>query len=305
MKKVLLIAGGGSIGTYVAEECLRLGYMVDIICLEDKISDNENLKYYKADATIEYLKDLFGKVHYDGIVNFINYPNPEEYIPYHELLSNNTEHLIFISSYRVYGDLQHPITEDAPLLLDVIKDNKRFIEEEDYALSKAKEERYIKNSGCPENWTVARPVISFADKRFDLCMACWHSVIDAAKEKKTFPLPIEAKNLTAGLDWAGNSGKIIANLLFKECAIGEAYTISSAQNLTWGQVADIYTELLGVKIEWVPADYPENAWRWYYDRAYDRKIDNSKVLKATGLKPSDFKSIREGVRIELEKIGAI
>ena len=58
MKKVLLIAGGGSIGTYVAEECLRLGYMVDIICLEDKISDNENLKYYKADATVDYLSPI-------------------------------------------------------------------------------------------------------------------------------------------------------------------------------------------------------------------------------------------------------
>lgn len=305
MKKVLLIAGGGSIGTYAAEECMNLGYKVDVICLEDKISNNENLKYYKANATIEYLKDLLSKTHYDGIVNFINYPNPDDYIPYHELLSNNTEHLIFLSSYRIYADLQHPITEDAPLLIDVIKDDKQFLEEEDYALSKAKEERYMKNCDCPQNWTAVRPVVSFSDKRFDLCMACWHSVIDAAKEQKAFPLPVEAKNLTAGLDWGGNSGKIIANLLFKECAIGEAYTISSAQNLTWGQVADIYTELLGVKIEWVPADYPKTAWRWYYDRAYDRKIDNSKVLKATGLKPSDFKSIREGLRIELEKIGMI
>ena len=305
MKKVLLIADEGSIGSYTAEECLNLGYKVDVICLEDKISNNENLKFYKANATIEYLKDFLSKIHYDGIVNYINYPNPDDYIPYHELLSNNTEHLIFLSSYRAYADLQHPITEDAPLLIDVIKDNKRFLDEEDYALSKAKEERYIKNCRCPKNWTIARPVISFSEKRFDICMEFWHSIIDAAKEQRPFTLPVEAKNLTAGLDWSGNSGKIIAHLLFKECAIGEAYTISSAQNLTWSQVADIYADLLNVKIEWVPANYPENAWRWHYDRAYDRKIDNSKVLKATGLKPSDFKSISEGVRIELEKIGMI
>lgn len=33
MKRVLLIAGGGTLGTYTAEELLRLGHMVDVICL--------------------------------------------------------------------------------------------------------------------------------------------------------------------------------------------------------------------------------------------------------------------------------
>src|SRR5574344_984842 len=106
MKKVLLIAGGGTLGTYTAEECLRLGYQVDVICLEDKTSNNANLRFYKAKATVEYLEKLFSETNYDGIVNFIHYPNYEDYIPYHELLSRNTEHLIFLSSYRVYADLQ-------------------------------------------------------------------------------------------------------------------------------------------------------------------------------------------------------
>ena len=126
MKKVLLIAGGGTLGTYTAEELLSLGHGVDIICLEDKKSYHENLKYYKANATLDYLKDLFAKNHYNGIVNFIHYQNYEDYIPYHELLSQNTEHLIFLSSYRVYADLQHPITETAPQLIDVIKDDPLF-----------------------------------------------------------------------------------------------------------------------------------------------------------------------------------
>ena len=33
LKRVLLIAGGGTLGTYTAEELLRLGHMVDVICL--------------------------------------------------------------------------------------------------------------------------------------------------------------------------------------------------------------------------------------------------------------------------------
>lgn len=305
MKKVLLIAGGGTLGTYTAEECLKLGYKVDIICLEDKISSNENLRYYRAKATIDYLKNLFSTTHYNGIVNFIHYPNYEDYIPYHELLSNNTEHLIFLSSYRVYGDLEHPITESAPQLIDVIKDDNQFHEKEDYALAKSRAERYLKNNNCPLNWTIVRPVISFSDRRLDINMVSGHTVVDAAKEGKTVCIPLEAKNLTAGLDWAGNSGKLIANLLFKKCAIGEAYTISTAQNITWSQVADIYTDLLNVKFEWVPANYPDDIWNWYYDRAYDREIDNSKILKATGLTSYDFKSIKEGIYIELKNLGAI
>ena len=86
---------------------------------------------------------------------------------------------------------------------------------------------------------------------------------------------------------------------------GEAYTISSAQNLTWGEVAQIYTELLGVKFEWVASNYPKDLWIWHYDRAYDRIIDNSKILKATGLNCLDFKTIKEGIEIELKKLGAI
>ncbi len=305
MKKVLLIAGGGTLGTYTAEELLRLGHSVDVICLEDKISHNENLKFYKAKASLEYLEELFAHNHYDGIVNFIHYPNYKDYIPYHELLSKNTEHLIFLSSYRVYADLEHPITENAPQLLDVIKDDPLFIENEDYALAKSRAERFLNDNPYPKNWTVVRPVISFSDRRLDINMISGNQVVEAAKEGKKLKLPIESKHLTAGIDWSGNSGKLIANLLFKKECIGEAYTISSAPNLTTAEIADIYTELLGVEFEWIPVDFSNDKYIWRYDRAYDRKIDNTKVLKATGLTSKDFKSIKEGIEIELKKLGVI
>lgn len=301
MKRVLLIAGGGTLGTYTAEELLRLGNAVDIVCLEDKVSDNKNLKFYKSNATLEFLKDLFKVSIYDGIINFIHYSDYREYVPYHELLSQNTEHLIFLSSYRVYADLQHPITESAPQLIDVI-DDPLFHKIEDYALAKSRAERFLNDNPFPKNWTVVRPVISFSDRRLDIIMVSGHTVFDFAKEGKAIPLPLEAKHLTAGLDWAWNSGKLIANLLFKDGTIGEAYTISSAQNITWGDVADIYTRVLNIEFKWIPANYPHDMWAWHYDRAYDRRIDNSKVLNATGLKTKDFRSIEEGIKTELKKL---
>lgn len=63
-------------------------------------------------------------------------------------------------------------------------------------------------------------------------------------------LPKEAKNLIAGLDWAGNSGKLIVAVLLCDNTKGETYTVSSAQNLPWGEIVDIYTELIGAEFEW-------------------------------------------------------
>lgn len=303
MKKVLLIAGGGTLGMYVAQEQLAMGNQVDIICLEDHVSDNENLRFFKNYATVEYLQELFSENHYDGIVNFLHYKTLEEYKPFHALLSKNTEHLIFLSSYRVYANEQNPITEEAPQLIDVMKDNTVFQETEQYAIPKSQAERFLRQGDHPTNWTIVRPVISFSQLRMDMGMASGHVVIKAAKKGTAVRLPAAMKDLTAGLDWAGNSGKLIAHLLFKEQAKGQAYTISTAQNLTWGQVADIYTEVLGVAFDWIDLEFPENMWVWHFDRAFDRKIDNSKVLAATGLTKEDFKSIREGICIELAKLG--
>ena len=303
-KNVLLIAGGGTLGTYVAEELLRLGHYVDVVCLEDKTSNHERLTFYKGSATLEYLETLFAAKHYHGIVNFIHYPEVEDYIPYHKLLTENTDHLIFLSSYRVYANEQHPITEEAPMLLDVV-DDPFFQQDEKYALSKARCERYIRGCDCRKNWTFVRPVISFSQYRLDMIMHTGNRVIEAMRSGEPMKVPVEAKNFVAGLDWSGNTGKIIANLLFKEQCIGEAYTITSAQGLTWSQVADAYTQVLGISFEWVPADFAPDNWAWKFDRAFDRPVDNSKVLKATGLTPRDFKSIKEGIEIECAKLGVI
>ena len=306
-KKVLLIAGGGTLGTYTAKELLGLGCSVDIVCPEEKVSDDQNLKFYREYATLDFLKRLLAKNRYDGIVDFLIYASVEKYKPFHKLLSENTDHLIFLSSYRVYADEQHPITEEAPLLVDVIKDDPEFLKTENYALPKAKCEKYLREESGTNNWTIVRPVISYSDRRLDVVTISGHEILDAAVQGKTVILPQAARNLTAGLDWAGNTGRLIADLLFKKEALGQAYTVSSAPNLTWGEVADIYTRLIGVKFRWTDTqEYVETGHGGYiltYDRLYDRAVDNSKILKVTGLKKQDFASIEDGIKIELNKIG--
>lgn len=179
------------------------------------------------------------------------------------------------------------------------------METEKYAVSKAELGRYLTNACKGENWTIVRPVISFSKQRFDLVTYSGNQLIGMIESGAAIPLPEEAKNLTAGLDWAGNSGKLIANLLFKAECSGEAYTVSSAPDLTWGEVAELYTQLLGAKFRWVTKEqYLQftNNYNYYaliYDRLFDRKIDNKKILQATGLTVKDFLSVQDGLSREI------
>lgn len=306
-KKVLLIAGGGTLGGYTAEELIRLGCRVDVICPEDKVSLNARLRYFQAYATDDYLKDLFEKEgRYDGIVSFLHYANVQDYYKTYPLLSANTDHLIFLSSYRVYANEQHPLTETAPRLYDVSTDEE-FLKRENYAVPKSKCEDFLRGEHPKDRWTIVRPVISFSRLRLDLLLYNKHEVLDYARRGEELLLPNTVKDYQAGLDWAGNSGKLIANLLFKEAAIGETFTVYSGHGMTWGDVAQMYHQLTGVKVRWCDeAEYVQhspvarsNAYIWIYDRKFNRDVDCSKIMKATGLTPADFVSPTEGLRREL------
>ena len=141
-KKVLLIGGGGTIGTYVAKELLEMGCNVDVMCLEDYKSDNEKLRYIKTNVTAEYLRGYLEEKYYDGILDFIYYDIPEDYITMHMIIAPKTDHEIFFSSIRALGDAQHPITETAPTILDLYESgdfkNEDFINNDYYSMSKAR-----------------------------------------------------------------------------------------------------------------------------------------------------------------------
>lgn len=312
-KRVLLIAGGGTLGTYVSRELLRLGASVEIICPEEKFSDHERLSFHQSLATEELLQSLFAKKHYDGIVNFIHYKNPEDYKAIHPLLITNTDHLIFLSSYRVYADEQHPITETAPRLTEVITDS-TFLENETYSVPKSKCEDFLREECAGQPWTIVRPVISFSERRLDMLMYSKHRILDAADAAEELLLPALAKDLVAGLDWAGNSGKLIAHLLFKPNAISETFSVYSGHGMTWGEVGELYQKYTGVKLRWCGEEeylafhrdlweHRGLMWAWKHDRRYNRDVDCSKILRVTGLGKADFASVEEGLVHELRLLG--
>ncbi len=313
-KKVLLIGGGGTIGTYVAKELLEKGCSVDIICLENYKSDNEKLRYIKAPVTLEYLHDFLADKHYNGILDFLHHDVPEDYIAFHMEIAPKTDHEIFFSSIRAIGDAQHPITEEAPRILDLIDSgnftDEAFITRDAYSLSKSRCERYLNEVSKYRNWTIIRPMINTSEKRFDIVIDTFQVPVEYAKSGEVLYQPDICKDKIAGLEWAGNTGKMIANLLFKEHCMEQTYMLSTGHRMTWEDVANIYTELIGLNVEWIPVEeYKQKrnkgGWGIMYDRNYHRDVDNSKILRDTGLKPEDFTPFKEGIRQELKKVGAI
>lgn len=101
---------------------------------------------------------------------------------------------------------------------------------EGYGLSKSKAERFLLDHPYPKNWTIVCPVISFSDRRLDMILTSGTTVVTAAQSGTVIKLPIEAKNLTAGLDWAGNSGKLIANLRSKRSVLRVLYNFVRAES---------------------------------------------------------------------------
>lgn len=305
-KRVLLVAGAGTLGTYTYAELLRLGYAVDVMCLEDYHSTCRDLHFINGYVTDELLKETVEKTHYAAIVDFLVYADIEQFKKRAVYYMEHTDQYVFLSSYRVYANEAHPVREDSPQLLDVIKDE-TYLQTESYAIPKAKSERFLRECGY-HNYTIVRPQISFSHLRFDLITQGTRTVLLRSLASKPILLPESCRDKIAGLGWAGNTGKLMANLIGKADALGEDFTVADGTHYSWGEIADMYTEVLGSRFVWVDDETYLNVassgsymqrCMLYTDRIYDRDIDNSKILRVSGVDKSELVSITDGLRREL------
>jgi len=305
-RKALLLGGSGAMGVYLAPELASMGYEVRVVSLDDVAFGDPRITCVKADAkSPERLKELLSEK-FDAIVDFMIY-STEEFKEKRDLLLGGAEHYIFLSSYRVYSE-SVPLTEASPRLLDVSKD-KAFLATEDYSLYKARQEDVLQGSKYG-NWTIVRPAITYSKRRFQLVTL--EAPAHVARAMKGLPvvLPKEALSVQATMSWAGDVAKMIARLLLNPSALRERFTLATAEHRSWGEIAEYYREIIGLKYEAVDAEEylkifgsSDGArYQLAYDRMFNRVVDNSKVLKATGLKQSDFMTLRSGLEKELSAL---
>ena len=315
MKKVLVLGGTGAMGRYAVPELLRLGFAVDVVALDTLPIENDNLTFTVANAMDdEWLKNQITGTHYDVILDFMSYKLPE-FKARADLLLDNTDQYMFLSSCRVYANEEVPVKETSPRLIDVSQD-KDYLKllENEYSLFKAAEEDVLVNSGR-KNWTIILPATTYSTGRAQLVTLEAGTFVSRALSGKPVVIPIQAKDKPATMSWAGDVGVMIARLAGKEEALGEKFIASTAEYNTWGQIAEIYRELLGLQYEWVDKeDYlrimsknqetisPFVRYQLEYARMFDRITDNSKILRVTGMKQEELTSFYDGMKMELSGI---
>ncbi len=315
-KKVLVLGATGAMGQYLVPRLAEMGYLVDGVSLDAAISTHPNLKYIQANTKAEGVLDSLLANNYDCIVDFMIYDR-DTFADIAPKLLDATEHYIYLSSYRVYANEEVPIKETSPLLNDVLSEEEIKRGYNDYCLYKARGEKVIR-ARERKNWTIIRPAITYSFGRYQLVTLEAHEVINRTRAGKTILLPDVAMNIQATMSWAGDVAQMIASLVCNERALGETYTVSTAEHHTWQEIADYYKELICLKYEIIPAEEfidvwagpktPENTgrvhpeWQLYFDRCFTRIIDNSKILEISGMKQSSLMPLYDGLKLELGKL---
>ena len=160
MKRILVIGGTGAMGTYLVPLLAKSGYSVTVIANDAVLpADYENVKFIKADMFDIGVVRSIAEENFDAVVDFMIYDtaNFAKYIP---VYLDHTAQYVYLSSYRVFADLCHPVTENSPQLLDVSTDyDLRY--SDDYSIYKAKGERFLRGYNA-DNWTIIRPAITYS-----------------------------------------------------------------------------------------------------------------------------------------------
>lgn len=315
MKKILVLGGTGAMGRYAVPELLRLGFMVDVVALDKPEATHENLQSTVANAMDDvWLEKQLTENHYDVILDFMSYTLPQ-FKARAPMLLANTEQYMFLSSCRVYANEEVPVRESSPRLLDVSKDEEYLkLYEKEYSLFKAAEEDVLTGSG-KKNWTIILPATTYSTGRAQLVTLEAGTFVYRALTGKPVAIPIQARDIPATMSWAGDVGVMIARLAGKEEALGEKFIAATAEYHTWGEIAEIYRELIGLEYVWVDKEVylqmmskdPENIspfirYQLEYARMFHRITDNSKILAVTGMKQEELMPFYEGMKLELAKL---
>ena len=306
---VLIIGASGAMGRYLVPHLAGKGFKIDAVALDDNTGDTPNVTWHKGNAhDCEFRRELL-KNNYDAIVDFMTYHSREVTTVLPEYL-DHTGQYVFLSSARVYDNLECPVRETSPRLIDTSTDQ-LLLNSDDYSMYKGRGENVLFISGR-KNWTIIRPSTTYSFMRYQLVTLESRDTVGRAFAGKEVVLPIQAQDKPATLSWGGDAAKMIGELVLCDGAMGEAFNVNSAEHRTWGEIAGYYNDICGLKAVWVDKEdylsivtpnpyYIHTRWWLEYARLFDRIVDNSKVLSVTGLKQEDMLPLYDGLKMEISR----
>lgn len=299
--RILILGGTGAMGIHVSHLLVQMGHQVVVTSRRQHASENSNLAYRVGNAKNQTFLNGLLTEHWDTIIDFMIWSTPEFKERVQSFLESTSQY-VFLSSYRVYAD-SPLIQENSPRLLDVIDDSE-YLATDEYALAKARCEDMLFESG-KSNWTIVRPAVTYdASGRFQLAVHESSTWLWRAVHHIPVPLPNAILDKQGTMTWGGDVAQMIALLIGNPVALGEAFTVSTSEHVSWRTIASVYADVVPLDVVDCPMNKFEKAhgakYQIRYDRMYNRVIDNRKILKVTGLRQEQLTDIREGLTRELQ-----
>lgn len=159
---ILILGGTGAMGTYLVQILKQKN--CELYVTSRTFHESKEINYILGDAKNDvFLKSILN-IKYDAIIDFMVY-STEEFRCRYKLLLEATKQYFYFSSARVYAN-SDLLTEDSQRLLDS-SIHSQYIQSDEYAIAKAKQEDILRNSDF-KNWTIVRPYITYSDSRLQL-----------------------------------------------------------------------------------------------------------------------------------------
>jgi nucleoside-diphosphate-sugar epimerase len=227
------------------------------------------------------LATLLQGQHFDVVVDWVAY-TAEDVEHDIRVFSGMTDQFVFISSASAYQKppAHYIITEETPL------DNPFW----QYSRDKiAAEERLMKayrENGFPV--TIIRPSLTYGVSQIPLSGGSWqhpYTVIDRIRKGKKIIIPGDGTSLWT-VTWNGDFAKGLVGLFGQKEAIGEAFSITSDEVLTWNQIFREVGKALGLEMdivhiasELIVAYNPDELGSLIGDKNHSAVFDNSKIKR--------------------------
>lgn len=287
-------------GAHLSKLAAQGGAEVTITTRQSKDS-GPRIEYLRGDAHDNgFLGRVLGK-EWDCIVDFMVY-STEAFRERMPLLLGGTGHYLFLSSCRVFGNSDGPITECSPRLLEVCRDAE-YLQTDEYALAKARQENLLIESG-QANWTIVRPYITYAEQRLQLGVLEKEGWLYRFLNGRTVVFDREMYKKRTTMTYGPDVARALWRLVGNNAAFGECFNLTCGEARSWDDIWAIYREALlneaGIdgRIQFVDRQVFEHIhgsrYQIVYDRLLDRVFDSRKIDTIVG--ESSYTRLEEGLR---------
>lgn len=288
---VLVLGGTGTMGVALTSLLENEGHHVFVTSRNNHI--NKGLvTYFKGNAKdLSFLNKILLLKKWDSILDFMMY-STKEFEERYQILLNSTSQYIFMSSARVYSNVDEYQTETTPRLLDNINDEV-YLATDEYALNKAREENLLINSGR-NNYTIIRPGITYGTYRMQLGVLEKEEWLYRALEGKPIMISECIARKYTTMTFNEDSALCLFKLVGNPKAHGEIFNITTDKFIKWMDVLNIYADSIkqytGTRPDILITNdiiaEKNHGYQVTYDRVYDRKFDNKKIADIMG---NDFR----------------